>query len=62
MGQSPAARAVASWARKAREALAHRDEAIIAMRAEGASLQEIAEVAEMTKAGVLKLLRRHDGA
>lgn len=49
---------VASWASKAREATAKRDEAIRAMRAEGASLRAIAVQAGLTHAGVAKILGR----
>lgn len=53
------ARQVASWARKARQATARRDMAIVAMRAEGASLRTIADAAGLSHAGVLRILHRH---
>jgi len=53
-----AARYVAEWARKAREATAARDRWVCTMRDEGATLQKIAEAAGMTHAGVARILRR----
>lgn len=52
------AREVASWARKAREATQRRDEAIRAMRDEGASLRTIAEAASLSHTAVAKILNR----
>ena len=45
-------------ARKVRAALARRDELIAKLSSEGASLRQIVEVAEMTHAGVAKVLKR----
>lgn len=53
-----AAREVATWAAKAQVATAKRDEAIRAMRAEGATLRAIAKAAGMTHAGVARVLRK----
>lgn len=52
------AKDVASWSRKAREATLHRDEAIRAMRAEGATLRAIAEAAGLTHTAIAKILAR----
>lgn len=52
------AKEVASWARKAREATKRRDEAIRAMRAEGATLRAIAEAASLSHTAVAKILAR----
>ena len=52
------AKEVASWARKAREATARRDEEIRRMRDEGATLRAIAEAAGLTHTGVAKILGR----
>lgn len=52
------AREVASWARKAREATLRRDEAIRAMRGEGATLRAIADAAGLTHTAVAKILSR----
>lgn len=52
------AKEVASWARKAREATLHRDEAIVAMRAEGATLRAVADAAGLTHTAVAKILSR----
>lgn len=56
--KTPSARQVALWARKAKEAVEARDEAIRAMRAEGASLRAIASAAGLTAMGVRKILAR----
>lgn len=53
---------VRRWARKAAEATVRRDEAIHAMRAEGASLRAIADAAELSHTAIAKILARHDGA
>lgn len=53
-----AAQQVASWAKKARDATAARNEAIAAMRAEGASLRAIAAAATLTPPAIAKILRR----
>jgi len=50
--------AVASWARKAREATSRRDEAIHQMRSEGATLRAIAQAAGLTHTAVAKILAR----
>lgn len=52
------AKDVASWSRKAREATLRRDEAIRAMRAEGATLRAIAEAAGLTHTAIAKILGR----
>jgi lambda repressor-like predicted transcriptional regulator len=52
------AQQVASWAKKAREATAKRDEAIRQMREEGATLRAIAAAAGLTHSGVAKVLSR----
>ena len=52
------AKAIASWAKKAREATARRDDAIRRMRGEGASLRDIAQVAELSHTAIAKILAR----
>lgn len=52
------AKEVASWARKAREATARRDEEIRRMRADGATLRAIAEAAGLTHTAIAKILAR----
>jgi DNA-binding NarL/FixJ family response regulator len=52
------ARSVTSWARKAREALDRRNEAIVAMRADGATLQAIADAADLSHVAVRKIVMR----
>lgn len=49
---------VRRWADKARAATEKRDDAIRAMRAEGATLRDIAAAAGMTHAGVARVLKR----
>lgn len=49
--------AVTTWARKAREALIKRDDAIRKMRAEGASLRAIAEAAGLTHTAIANITR-----
>lgn len=49
---------VARWAKKAREAIEKRDDAIRAMREEGATLREIAAAAGLTHAGVAKIVAK----
>lgn len=49
---------LASWARKAREATARRDELIRAMRAEGATLRAIADSAGLTHPAIVKILAK----
>jgi hypothetical protein len=56
------AKEVASWSRKAREATLRRDEAIRAMRAEGATLRAIAESAGLTHTAIAKILSREADA
>lgn len=52
------AKEVASWAKRAREATAQRDQAIRRMRDEGATLRAIAESAGLTHTAVAKILAR----
>lgn len=52
------AKEVASWARKAREATARRDQAIRRMRDQGASLRAIAEAASLSHTAIAKILSR----
>ena len=52
------AHVVASRAAKAREALAARDAAIVAMAARGASLRVIATAAGLSNSGVRKIVQR----
>lgn len=52
------AQQVASWAKKAREATVHRDEAIRAMRGEGATLREIGAAAGLSHVAIAKILAR----
>lgn len=54
------ARLLASQARKAREATARRDALIRQMRAEGASLREIAQAAGLTHTGIARILARQN--
>jgi DNA invertase Pin-like site-specific DNA recombinase len=49
---------VHSWAKKAREATAARDEAIRQMRAEGATLREIAAAAGLTHTAIARIIER----
>jgi len=49
---------VTRWANAAEDAIARRDEAIVSMRADGASLREIAEAAGLSHGGVAKIIRR----
>lgn len=53
-----AAGLVRTWAHKARYATEKRNEAIRAMRAEGASLRQIAEVAEMGHNSIASILEK----
>lgn len=50
-----AAQQVASWSRKAREAISARDEWIRTMRAEGASLRAIGELADLSHTAIAKI-------
>ena len=52
------ARQLTSWARKAREATARRDELIRQMRGEGATLRAIAEAAGLTHSAIALILKR----
>lgn len=52
------ARRVATWAAKAQEATVRRDEAIRDLRAEGASLRAIAELADLSHTAIAKILAR----
>lgn len=52
------AKAVASWARKAREATTRRDDEIRRMRDEGATLRAIAEAASLSHTAVAKIIAR----
>lgn len=56
--QSPAKRTVRREADKARKATEARDAAICEMHNEGSTLRAIAEVADMTHAGVARVLKR----
>lgn len=53
-----AAAALASQAKKAREATVRRDQLIQQMRAEGASLRTIAEAAGLTHTAIARILKR----
>lgn len=53
-----ARRHVAEWAEKARTAITMRDRWIVKMRAEGASLRDIASVAGTTAPTVERILRK----
>lgn len=53
---------VARWAQKARRAVAARDEAIVAYRATGASLRDVAEAAGLSHTAVAKIVARHSDA
>lgn len=57
---TPAARKVATEAAKVRKATTDRDKAIVAMSAEGASLREIGEVAELSHTAIAKILAREN--
>lgn len=57
----PLSTAVTTWATKARVALVVRDQAIVAMREQGALLSEIAKAAGLSRPGVAKIIRRHAG-
>lgn len=48
---------VARWARKEQEALRKRDEGIRRMRAEGATLREIAKVAGLTHGAIANICK-----
>lgn len=50
--------ALASQARKAREAVARRDQLIRQMRAEGATFRAIAEAAGLTHTAIAKIVAR----
>lgn len=52
------AKALASWARRAREATARRDALIVQMRGEGAPLRTIAEAANLSHTAIAKILKR----
>jgi len=52
------AQQLASQSKRAREAVARRDDLIRQMRAEGATLRAIAEVAGLSHMGVRKILQR----
>jgi DNA invertase Pin-like site-specific DNA recombinase len=52
------AKDLASWAKRAREATARRDELIRQMRADGASLRAIAEVAGLSHMAISKIVNR----
>jgi hypothetical protein len=56
------AEAVGYWASEAAAAVAYRDEAIVAMRAEGASLREIETAGGLSRAAVRKVLGRAEAA
>lgn len=58
MTDSTQARTAASWARKAREAVARRDQAICAMHDKGATLRAIAETVGLSHTAVAKILAR----
>lgn len=49
---------LALWAQKARKATERRDDLIRQMRAEGATLRAIAEVAGLTHTAIAKILAR----
>jgi hypothetical protein len=50
------AEAVGYWASEAAAAVAYRDEAIVAMRAEGATLRDIETAGALSRAAVRKVL------
>lgn len=52
---------VASWARKAREATARRDEAIRQAHADGASLRQIAAAASLSHTAIAKIIAKNGG-
>lgn len=52
------AQQVASWARKAREATQRRNEAMLAMRDEGATLRDIAEAAGLSHTQIANILKK----
>jgi hypothetical protein len=54
---TPAGRRLRRAAQAAAAAKERRDDLIVAMRAEGASLRDIAEAAQMTHPSVLRILR-----
>lgn len=54
------ARRVAEWAKKAKAATTQRDEAIRAMRADGASLREIAAAAGLSHEAINRICRKGD--
>jgi hypothetical protein len=56
------AEAVSYWASEAAAAMAYRDEAIVAMRAERASLREIGTAAGLSHVAVRKVLARAEAA
>jgi len=56
------AEAVEYWASEAAAAMAYRDEAIVAMRAEGASLRDIETAGALSRAAVRKVLARAEAA
>jgi hypothetical protein len=56
------AEAVEYWASEAAAAVAYRDEAILAMRAEGASVREIEAAGALSRASIRKVLARADAA
>ena len=56
------AEAVGYWASEAAAAIAYRDEAIVAMRAEGASLRDIETAGALSRAAVRKVLARAEAA
>lgn len=57
---TPAARRVAAEAAKVRKATTNRDKAIVAMSADGASLREIGEIAELSHTAIAKILAREN--
>ena len=56
------AEAVGYWASEAAAAIAYRDEAIVAMRAEGASLRDIETAGALSRAAVRRVLARAEAA
>jgi hypothetical protein len=56
------AEAVGYWASEAAAAVAYRDEAIVAMRAEGAGLRDIETAGALTRAAVRKVLAHAEAA
>lgn len=57
MPQSPATKELRAAARQLAAARARRDAAVVAMRAEGHTLREVAAAADLTHVAVLKILR-----